>query len=212
MEIEGLNIELLGHAAFKIVSDKVIYTDPFQISNSEPADIILITHSHYDHCSPEDIKKIIKKGTIIFVTPDCQSKISKFEEVEIKIVEPNKEYQVDGIKIETIPAYNIKPERLNFHPKENDWIGYVINLHGKRIYLAGDTDFVPEMNHLKNIDIALLPIGGTYTMDAKEAAEAANAIRPKIAIPMHYNKIEGTEADPEEFKQRVNPTIKVEVL
>ena len=107
MEIEGLNIEFLGHATFKIVSDKVIYTDPFQISNSEPADIILITHSHYDHCSPEDIKKIIKKGTIIFVTPDCQSKISKFEEVKIKIVEPNKEYQVVGQYKDMATAYRI---------------------------------------------------------------------------------------------------------
>ncbi len=212
MEIEGINLEWLGHATFKIVSDKIIYTDPFQIEDNEPADVILITHSHYDHCSPDDIKKLIKDGTQVFITPDCQSKVSNFEKIKMRVVEPNNRYEADRVKIETIPAYNIKSERLKFHPKENDWVGYVITVNGKRIYLAGDTDFVPEMKNLKNIDIALLPIGGTYTMDAKEAAEAANAIKPKKVIPMHYNKIEGTEANPEDFKAEVSKEIEVIVF
>ena len=212
MEVEGINLEWLGHAAFKISSDKIIYIDPFQTDNQEPADIILITHAHFDHCSLEDIKKLIKKGTVLFVTPDCQSKVSGFEEVEMKLIEPNRTYESDEIKIETIPAYNTNPDRLNFHPKENEWVGYIITINGKRIYHAGDTDFIPEMKQLNNIDIALLPIGGKYTMGTKEASEAANTITPKTVVPMHYNKIEGTEANPENFKQKVKEGIKVEIL
>jgi len=212
MEIEGIEIEALGHATFRINSDKIIYTDPFQLDNQEEADIILITHSHFDHCSPEDIKKIIKKGTKVFITPDCQSKVSNFEEIEIIIVEPNKSYEAEDIKIETIPAYNLKQERLNFHPKENEWVGYVITINGKRIYLAGDTDFIPEMKTLQGIDIALMPIGGTYTMDVEEAVEAVNSMKPKNVVPMHYNKIDGTEADPEEFKKGINESINVKIF
>ncbi|MBL7100523.1 MAG: MBL fold metallo-hydrolase [Nanoarchaeota archaeon] len=212
MEVERVKIEWLGHATFKIGDEKIIYTDPYQIGSGEPADIILITHSHFDHCSPEDIQKIIKKGTVLFVTPDCQSKVSNFEDIEIKLVEPDKTYEADGVRIETLPAYNLKPERLKFHPKENEWVGYVITVNGKKIYHAGDTDLIPEMKNLQNIGIALLPIGGTYTMDVEEAAEAANLIRPKTVVPMHYNKVEGTEADPEEFKQKVSNNINVKIL
>lgn len=208
MEIEGINIEWLGHASFKIKTDKVIYIDPYEVEG-EKADIILVTHQHYDHCSIKDITNLAKEGTSIAVTPDCLSKVSNIEKTNIVSIEPNREYEIDNIKIETIPAYN---QNKQFHPKENGGVGYIIIIKGKRIYHAGDTDLIPEMKELKNIDIAMLPIGGTYTMDAKEAAKAANVIRPKVAIPMHYNKIQGTEANPEEFKQNVNPNIRVEIL
>lgn len=210
MEVEGINLEWLGHASFKIkTGEKIIYIDPFDVSEEEKADIILVTHEHYDHCSIKDVTKLSKEGTNIVVTPDCLSKISNIEKTNIISAEPNKNYEVEGIKIETIPAYNIKKQ---FHPKENEWVGYILNIKGKRIYHAGDTDLIPEMKELKDIDVALLPIGGTYTMDVKEAAEAANAIKPKTAIPMHYNKIEGTSADPEEFKNAVNKDIEVKIL
>lgn len=210
MEVNGISLKWLGHASFKIKTEgKIIYIDPYEVSDEEKADIILVTHEHYDHCSIKDITKLSKKNTSIIVTPDCLSKVSNIEKAKLVSVEPNKEYEVDGLKIETIPAYNINKK---FHPKENGWVGYILNIEGKRIYHAGDTDFIPEMKNLRNIEIAMLPIGGTYTMDVKEAAEAANIIKPKVAIPMHYNKIQGTEANPEEFKQKVKPSIKVEIL
>lgn len=209
MIIEGTDIEWLGHASFKIKTNgKVIYIDPYE-ADGEKADVILVTHEHYDHCSIKDITELSKEGTSIVVTPDCLSKVSNIEKTNIVSVEPNRGYEIDNLKIETVPAYN---HNKQFHPKENCWVGYVININGKRIYHAGDTDFTSEMKELKNIDIALLPIGGTYTMDAKEAAEAANAIKPKTVIPMHYNKIKGTEANPEELKKNINSAIKVEVL
>lgn len=210
MIIDNISIEWLGHASFKIKTDgSTIYIDPFDIKSEEKADIILITHGHYDHCSINDIRKIAREGTVIAAPPDCLSKVSSINKVKIIPVEPNKSYDINSLKIETVPAYNINKK---FHPKENDWVGYVLNIQNKRIYHAGDTDAVPEMMHLQNIDIAMLPIGGTYTMDVKEAAKAANMIKPKILIPMHYNKIQGTEAEPEELKQKLMPNIRMETL
>ncbi|MEM4244770.1 MAG: MBL fold metallo-hydrolase [Candidatus Nanoarchaeia archaeon] len=205
----GVNLQHLGHASFKIADGKTIYIDPFKLKSSDKADIILITHSHYDHCSMEDIEKIIKSGTEIFIPPDCQSKINHFDNVSVTLVYPNKVYNSGNIKIETVPSYNLNKK---FHPKENEWVGYVITVNNKRIYHAGDSDFIPEMKNLKSIDIALLPIGGTYTMNVDEAAQAANAIRPKFFIPMHYNAISGTEADPGKLQGKVDKSIKVLVI
>lgn len=205
----GINIEHISNAAFKISNNKVIYIDPFNIKNNDQADIILITHSHYDHCSIKDIQKLVKQGTEIFIPPDCQSKLNHFDNIKVNLVQPNKVYSSGGTKIETIPAYNINKK---FHPRANDWVGYIVTVNKKRIYHAGDTDFIPEMKSLKSIDIALLPIGGTYTMDVEEAAAAANAIKPKFVIPMHYNDIEGTSADPKRFEAKLDKSIKVGML
>lgn len=205
----GINIEHISNSAFKIADSKIIYIDPFNIKNADQADIILITHSHYDHCSIKDIKKIVKNGTEIFITPDCQSKLNHFDDVKVNLVQPNKAYSLGSIKIETVPAYNInKP----FHPKANDWVGYIITVNNKRVYHAGDTDFIPEMKSLRNIDIALLPIGGTYTMDVDEAVNAANAIKPKVFIPMHYNSVEGTSADPKKLETKLDKSIKLLII
>lgn len=196
------NIHWLGHSSFKIIGEKIVYIDPYQIHDTEKADIILITHTHYDHLSPEDINKIRAEKTIILAPEDARDKLTNF-----KPVKPNQFFTIEGIKVETVPAYNTdKP----FHPQEKNWVGYIIQINGKRIYHAGDTDLIPEMEELKNIDIAILPIGGTYTMDVTEAVQAVNIIEPKIAIPMHYGKIVGTKTDAEKFKQLCN--CKVEIL
>ncbi|MFH1332371.1 MAG: MBL fold metallo-hydrolase [archaeon] len=205
----GIDIRRVHHSAFRISDGKVIYIDPFGLKSADKADIILITHAHHDHCSREDIEKIIKPGTEIFIPPDCQSKINHFDNIKITLVHPNKVYSSGDIKIETVPAYNLDKR---FHPSANEWVGYVVTVKGKRIYHAGDTDFVSEMKSLKNIDIALLPIGGTYTMDVDEAAKAANSFKPKFLIPMHYNDMQDTEADTSKFEGRLDKSIKLVII
>ena len=177
------------HSSIRMVGSKTIYFDPFKIEDSfNDADIIFITHEHYDHYSPDDINKVIKEGTII-VAPATM--ISKINYDNVVSVEPQKEYEVDGIHFETVWAYN--PNK-KFHPKDNNWVGYIVELDGTRYYIAGDTDITEEAKNVK-CDVALLPCGGTYTMDTKEAAELANAIKPKIAIPTHYGVVAGSKED-----------------
>tara|TARA_Y100000034_G_scaffold79823_1_gene95806 strand:+ start:17732 stop:18391 length:660 start_codon:yes stop_codon:yes gene_type:complete len=202
MKIGEVEIKWLGHAGFLIKNSKIIYIDPYNIKEgSEKADLILITHSHYDHCSVGDIKKIIKNGTRIIATADCQSKIIRFE-VPIKIIEPGQELEFGDIKISTLPSYNIDK---HFHPKNEGWVGYLIKMNDVLVYYAGDTDFIPEMknltgyNHQNKKFIALLPIGGRFTMNVEEAIEAVKLIKPTLAIPIHWGSIVGTEEDAKEF-------------
>ena len=192
--LEG--IHWLGHDSFRIeFNGKMIYIDPFNISGNDHADFILVTHEHYDHCSVKDILPISDENTTIFVTPDCQSKLRDFKG-RVVLVEPGNTYNTDVFSVETVPAYNIgKP----FHPKENGWVGYVLTLGGRRIYHAGDTDRIPEMSSLHNIDVALVPVSGTYVMTAEEAAEAVSMFMPKLAVPMHYGAIVGNDSDAERF-------------
>ena len=190
------NIELLKHDSVKIKNNVVIYIDPFKIEEGEKADLILVTHQHYDHCSREDIAKLQKNDTVIVTVADCQSKLNN--SIHVKLVKPGDVVEVKGVKIEAVPAYNIgKP----FHPKENAWVGFVVEVDGKRIYHAGDTDLIPEMSRLKGIDIALLPVSGTYVMTAEEAAKAASIIKPGVSVPMHYGEIVGSKSDAEKFKE-----------
>jgi len=198
MNIENSYIEWLGHASFRI--NKNIYIDPYQIKSIDPAKIILITHSHFDHCSTQDIAKIVTSETVILAPPDCLSKLRQFENVKLKMVEPNSIFNINDIKIKTVPAYNINKQ---FHPKANDWVGYIIEANGDKIYHAGDTDIIPEMSNIQ-ANIALLPIGGKYTMDFKEAAHAAQKMKVKHAIPMHYGSIIGTKENAQEFKTLAN--------
>ena len=218
MKIENINLNWLGHAGFLIENSKKIYIDPFQISEGLPkADLILITHSHYDHCSIEDLKKIVTKNTKIIMTADSQSKITKFDfPIKMIIIEPNQELNIFDIKISTIPSYNIDKD---FHQKEEGWVGYLIKYNDVIIYHAGDSDIIPEMQKLtgykqkNNKFIALLPVGGRFTMNPEEASEAAKIIKPSLAIPMHWGSIIGSKQDAEEFCELCNEKeIKTKIL
>jgi L-ascorbate metabolism protein UlaG (beta-lactamase superfamily) len=198
------NIHWLGHDTFKIMGEKVIVTDPYEIKKTDKADIILITHSHQDHCSPADVKKLQTATTTIVATADCAVKLQG----TIKTMKPGDTINVGGIEIEAVPAYNTNKK---FHPRENNWVGYIITVSGQRIYLAGDTDYIPEMKTFK-VDIALLPVSGTYVMTADEAVKAALDIKPKIAIPMHYGSIVGSIKDAESFANALKGKIEVVIL
>lgn len=206
-----MNIEVLCHSSIKICAlGRVIYLDPFRIKEqNNDADIIAITHSHYDHFSEEDIIKLKNKKTKILVTNDVYKRTLElgFSKENIISVIPNKKYEVLGIEINTIPAYN---ENKKFHPKENNWVGYMLNIENKKVYIAGDTDTTQENKSIK-CDIALVPIGGTYTMNYMEAAELVNNIKPKKAIPMHYAEIVGSKEDGIKFKENVDHNIDVEI-
>jgi len=198
------DIHWLGHDTFKVVGEKVIYTDPFKVKKKDFADIILITHEHFDHCSPEDISMIQGPKTVVVATSDCAKKLSG----TIKLVRPGDKINVEGIEIEAVPAYNTNKQ---FHTKDRGWVGYIFTAGGQRIYIAGDTDYIPEMKIFK-VDIALLPVSGTYVMTAEEAIKAALDIRPEIAIPMHYGSIVGTTDDAKKFAEGLKGKIKVLIL
>ncbi len=198
------NIFWLGHDSFRLMGEKVIYIDPWKIAADAPkADVILISHEHHDHFSREDIAKISKVGTVV-VAP--QSVAAQLENV--LVVKPGDKINAAGIAIDVVAAYN--PNK-KFHPKSAQHVGYIVQILGKRIYHAGDTDLIPEMAQIK-ADIALLPVSGTYVMTPAEAAEAANTIRPALAIPMHYGDpdVVGTNADAAEFKRLAQ--VPVEIL
>lgn len=205
------NLEVLCHSSIKINKEKIIYIDPFKINeNFNDADIVFITHSHYDHYSKEDINKIKKDDTKIIAPKETIEKLLQegYKQKNIIAVEPNKEYKVEGIKFETISAYNIDKK---FHPKENEWVGYIIELQGIRFYIAGDTD-INEENRKAKCDVAFVPVGGTYTMNYKEAANFINEIKPKIAVPIHYGSVVGTKQDAINFIGLVESNIRCEIL
>ena len=205
------NIEVLYHSSIRINKEKTIYIDPFKIDrNYNDADIVFITHDHYDHYSEEDIDKVINENTTIIIPEELLTKLLRkgINKNAIITVEPNKNYMVQGIKFETISAYNTNK---TFHPKENGWVGYIIIINGIRYYIAGDTDITEENKQVK-CDVAFVPVGGTYTMDFKEAASLINEIKPKIAIPIHYGSIDGTEQDAIDFIRLLHPEIKGIIL
>jgi L-ascorbate metabolism protein UlaG (beta-lactamase superfamily) len=189
----------LGHASFRIEhKGNIIYIDPWKLKDGPKADIILITHSHMDHYSEEDIGRIAKKDTVLIGPSDVKPKISMTH------VRPGDVKDLGWVKLEAHRAYNPNKQ---FHPKTNDWLGYVIDLGGYRIYHSGDTDIIAEMKDLRSIDVALMSIGGTYTMDPAEAAKAVSIFKPKLAIPMHWGDIIGDKSSADAFtKQSSVPT------
>ena len=188
--------------------DKTIYIDPFQMKEApHDADIVMVTHDHYDHFSPDDIVKVASDDTVFVLPAAMEQKASK---VPVKFsrvfaVEPGGSYELDGLEFETVAAYNIlKP----FHPKSAGWVGYILKMEDKRIYIAGDTDATREAKEVK-CDIALVPIGGTYTMDPSKAADFINTIAPEVAIPTHFGNAVGKPGDADDFAGRVNASVKV---
>ncbi len=205
------NIEVLYHSSIRISKGKIIYIDPFKIDkNYNDADIVFITHDHYDHYSEEDIDKVINENTTIIVPKELLTKTLRkgINKNAVLVVEPNREYIVQGIEFGTIPAYNTNKA---FHPKEKGWVGYIITLDDVRYYIAGDTDITKENRKVK-CEVAFVPVGGIYTMDFKEAAQLINEIQPKIAVPIHYGSVVGKVQDAVDFVGLLYPITKGMIL
>jgi len=178
-----------------------VYIDPFNITGGPTADLILVTHTHYDHYSPEDIKKISGPDTVLVITEDATVDGG----IDVVRASPGDTLEVKGVQVRTVAAYNINKA---FHPKENRWVGYIVSMGSKNVYHTGDTDAIPEMEEL-GPDVALVPVGGTYTMNAAEAAEAVKSMKAAAAIPMHWGEIVGERSDAVEFERLVGDAARV---
>ena len=194
----------LGHDAFRIEASKTIYFDPYGITGGPKADLILISHDHFDHCSPEDAAKVQKAGTVIVTEKTSAKKVSG----DVRVIKPGDTVEIEGVKVTGVPSYNTDKD---FHPRKNGWLGFIVELDGVKIYHAGDTDFIPEMKDFK-VDIALIPVSGTYVMTAEQAVKAALAMKPKLAIPMHYGAIVGDQSDALQFKKELEGKVEVRIL
>jgi L-ascorbate metabolism protein UlaG (beta-lactamase superfamily) len=213
MKYQGLDIRRLNHDCFVVSGSKVIYFDPFKISGDLPtADLILVSHDHYDHFSAEDINKIAGPGSTL-VAP--KAVMDQADGIEVKnriLIAPGKEEKVGGVMIKAISAYGVnkfKSPGVPFHPKEKGYVGFVVRLDGVTLYHTGDSDVIPEMRELGPIDVAFLPVSGTYVMTAEEAAEAVDIIKPKLAIPMHYGAIVGSDSDAKRFKELAKVPVEI---
>ncbi|MCE5243985.1 MAG: MBL fold metallo-hydrolase [Syntrophobacteraceae bacterium] len=197
-------IHWLGHDGFLLEGSTKVCFDPYQLTADWPADLILISHDHFDHCSPEDLAKVRKESSVIVTDASSASKL----EGDVRVVAPGDRLTVKGVDIEVGPAYNTDKE---FHPRSAGMLSFVVTLDGVRYYHAGDTDEIPEMKDLK-VDVAFLPVSGTYVMTAEQAVKAARAVRPKLAIPMHYAAIVGSEDDAKKFKKALEGEIETVIL
>ena len=213
-EYNGIKIRWYGHDTFTLEKEITICIDPYKLSKTIQADLVLISHNHFDHFSLEDLKKISSRNTTIIAANECMSQISNISFKEKIGIAPGEEKTINNVTVKAIPAYNINkinPDtKKPFHPKDDKKIGFIITIQGTSIYHTGDSDLIPEMTDL-NPDILLIPVSGTYVMTAKEAADAIEKIKPKIAIPMHYGTIVGSENDAKEFKDMVK-SCKVQIL
>ena len=209
----GINVHWLGHDSFVLQGSKTLVLDPFKAKGDYKADVLLISHEHYDHLSEDDIRRFAGPSTVFVASRQCEGPLQKFGQ-EKRFVEPGQRIEIGGVKIEAVPAYNLnkfrEPGKV-FHPKSDKKVGYVITLDGVRFYHAGDSDATPEMEAL-DVDVAFLPVSGTYVMTAEEAAQAAKAMKVKVAVPMHFARIVGTRADAERFKELVGSARAVEIL
>ncbi len=200
--IEG--IHWIGHASFRLENGGIIYLDPWKVKQAKPADLILVTHGHGDHLSPEDIARIHKPETVIVVAAPYADQLQG----DVRPLAAGQSLTVGDVTIEAVPSYNTnKPN----HPRSAGNVGYIVEVSGRRIYHAGDTDLIPEMSAFR-CDVALLPVGGKYTMDVDEALQAVARIRPKVAIPMHWGDIVGTARDAERFREKAPADVQVTIL
>jgi L-ascorbate metabolism protein UlaG (beta-lactamase superfamily) len=213
MKLLNLEFTRVAHDTFKIQGSKVIYTDPFKVKNQDEADIVLLSHEHFDHLSMPDLNKVITHETTIVASPLCKDDLRSLSVKATLFLDPGKMLTVGNVRIEAVPAYNTNKFRepgKAFHPKEEKRLGFIITMDGTRVYFAGDTDFIPEMKNIQ-CDVALLPISGTYVMTVEEAAQAVAAINPKIVVPMHYGAIVGSYGDATKFQSLVK-NCRVEVI
>ena len=188
------NVKWPGHATLLFSAEKIIYIDPYQLKeNPQKADLILITHDHYDHLSETDIEKIRTKDTIVVIPASTKKSIRG----NVCKINNGDFFTFGDITVEAVPSYNTNKK---FHPKSARNVGYILTINKVRYYHAGDTDIIPEMDGL-NVDVAFLPVGGTYTMTPAEAADAVRLIKPKIAVPIHYNSIVGSMDDAKTFEK-----------
>jgi L-ascorbate metabolism protein UlaG (beta-lactamase superfamily) len=201
------NLHWLGHDSFRLDSGLgAIYFDPYEIkADKRKAAFILITHDHFDHYSSDDVAKIISPQTVILAPA---SLFKQFKGANVKILNPGDSYAQDGLSVKALAAYNVDKD---FHPQANRWLGYVMEIDGLSYYHAGDTDLIPEMSGL-NVDIAMLPVSGVYTMTAAEAVEAALIIKPKVAIPMHYGSVVGSDRDASNFAAALKGKVEVKIM
>jgi L-ascorbate metabolism protein UlaG (beta-lactamase superfamily) len=203
-EYKGIKIRWLGHDSFVLDSDIKIIIDPYKITRHDKADLVLVSHNHFDHLSVDDLKNVCTEKTVIVAANECINMITGFAFKEKIGILPGQEKTILGTKIRAVPAYNldkINPDtRKPFHPKEDNKVGFVIQMGDVVIYHTGDTDLIPEMADIQP-DIALVPVSGTYVMTAKEASQAISKIKPKIAIPMHYGTIVGSSKDADDLKE-----------
>lgn len=205
-EYKGIKIRWLGHDSFVLSGSIKIIIDPYRITQHDKADLVLVSHNHFDHLSVDDLKNVCTEKTMIVAADECINMITGFAFKEKIGILPGQERTVLGTKIWAVPAYNldkINPDtRKPFHPKEDNKVGFVVQMDGVMIYHTGDTDLIPEMADIQP-DIALVPVSGTYVMTAKEASQAISKIKPKIAIPMHYGTIVGSKKDADDLKNMV---------
>ena len=211
-EYKGVKITWLGHDGFRIQNGQVVYIDPFQIESGDPkADLLLISHEHFDHCNSDDLKKVVTPNTVVVAHAQSKDELSKVKVKEVKIIKPGDKIKIGDVNVEAVPAYNVNKFRepgKAFHPKEDGKLGFVVTVKGVRIYHTGDSDHIPEMRGLRP-DIALVPVSGTYVMTSQEAVEAVASIDPKVAIPMHYGAIVGDQKDADAFKKQVKCEVQV---
>ena len=201
-----MEISINYQSSIKIKTNKTIYFDSFEIKEqTHDADYIFITHSHYDHLDLESINKIINDNTIIIIPKSIRDELEGYNTYEVS---PNESYNIDGLTFTTIPSYNTNKQ---FHPKENNWVGYVLDIEGEKVLVSGDTDITDELLNIK-CDIAFIPIGGTYTMTPEEGAKLINTIKPKKVIPTHYGCIVGNKKDGDTFKSLLDDGIECELL
>ena len=205
-------VDWLGHSGFRItVGRATICIDPYRASAARKADLILITHGHYDHFSPQDVDRLSHERTIVIAPPAVAERLTG----RVQSITPGEEIEpegVHGVAVRAVAAYNTSKRDAAgnvFHPREARWVGYDVNVRGERVYHSGDTDVIPEMDNVVGVDLALLPVSGVYVMTAGEAAEAARRIQPRLAVPMHWGEHLGTYDDAVEFEQKAPVDVRI---